>query len=105
MPRDRAATSRRPSSRGKGAVSPSICPGAEIFQHCKISVLKSVLPKGCTDFNTMEVRFMPILETKGLRKIYISGDTEVRALDGVELAVYCAIARSTIVERLREAEG
>ena len=30
---------------------------------------------------------MTILETKGLRKIYGSGDTEVRALDGVNLAV------------------
>ena len=30
---------------------------------------------------------MTILETKGLRKIYGSGDTEVRALDGVDLAV------------------
>ena len=30
---------------------------------------------------------MEILETRGLRKIYGSGDTEVRALDGVDLAV------------------
>ena len=30
---------------------------------------------------------MAILETKGLRKIYGSGDTEVRALDGVDLTV------------------
>ena len=30
---------------------------------------------------------MAILETRGLRKIYGSGDTEVRALDGVDLAV------------------
>ena len=30
---------------------------------------------------------MTILETKDLRKIYGSGDTEVRALDGVNLAV------------------
>lgn len=30
---------------------------------------------------------MSILETKNLRKIYGSGDTEVRALDGVNLAV------------------
>ena len=30
---------------------------------------------------------MSILETKGLRKIYGSGDTEVRALDGVNLSV------------------
>ena len=30
---------------------------------------------------------MSILETRGLRKVYGSGDTEVRALDGVDLAV------------------
>ena len=30
---------------------------------------------------------MTILETRGLRKVYGSGDTEVRALDGVNLAV------------------
>ena len=30
---------------------------------------------------------MAILETRGLRKIYGAGDTEVRALDGVDLAV------------------
>ena len=30
---------------------------------------------------------MTILETKALRKIYGSGDTEVRALDGVDLTV------------------
>ena len=30
---------------------------------------------------------MSILETKGLRKIYGSGDTEVRALDGVNICV------------------
>ena len=30
---------------------------------------------------------MSILETKDLRKIYGSGDTEVRALDGVNLNV------------------
>ena len=30
---------------------------------------------------------MAILETRGLRKVYGSGDTEVRALDGVDLAV------------------
>ena len=31
--------------------------------------------------------FMSVLETKELRKIYGSGDTEVRALDGVDLSV------------------
>ena len=30
---------------------------------------------------------MRILETKDLRKIYGSGDTEVRALDGVNICV------------------
>ena len=35
----------------------------------------------------MEVNRMAILETRGLRKVYGSGDTEVRALDGVDLAV------------------
>ena len=30
---------------------------------------------------------MAILETRGLRRVYGSGDTEVRALDGVDLAV------------------
>ena len=30
---------------------------------------------------------MTILETKDLRKVYGSGDTEVRALDGVNLTV------------------
>lgn len=30
---------------------------------------------------------MAILETRGLRKVYGSGDTEVRALDGVDLSV------------------
>ena len=30
---------------------------------------------------------MTILETKDLRKVYGSGDTEVRALDGVDLTV------------------
>ena len=30
---------------------------------------------------------MSVLETKELRKIYGSGDTEVRALDGVDLSV------------------
>ena len=35
----------------------------------------------------MEVDRMAILETHSLRKVYGSGDTEVRALDGVDLAV------------------
>lgn len=35
----------------------------------------------------MEVDRMAILETRGLRKVYGSGDTEVRALDGVDLTV------------------
>ena len=35
----------------------------------------------------MEVDRMAILETRRLRKVYGSGDTEVRALDGVDLAV------------------
>ena len=35
----------------------------------------------------MEVDRMAILETRGLREVYGSGDTEVRALDGVDLAV------------------
>mgnify|MGYP001137916256 CR=1 FL=1 len=30
---------------------------------------------------------MSVLETKNLRKIYGAGDTEVRALDGVDLTV------------------
>ena len=32
----------------------------------------------------LEVRFMIILQTEKLKKIYGSGDTEVRALDGVD---------------------
>ena len=35
----------------------------------------------------MEVDRMAILETRGLRKVYGSGGTEVRALDGVDLTV------------------
>ena len=41
-------------------------------------MVQSVLSKGNTDFS---------LETKDLRKVYGSGDTEVRALDGVDLTV------------------
>ena len=50
----------------------------------KISLLQSVLSKGNTDF-FLEECAMTILETKDLRKVYGSGDTEVRALDGVEI--------------------
>ena len=52
----------------------------------KISLLQSVLSKGNTDF-FLEECAMTILETKDLRKVYGSGDTEVRALDGVDLTV------------------
>ena len=52
----------------------------------KISLLQSVLSKGNTDF-FLEECAMTILETKSLRKVYGSGDTEVRALDGVDLTV------------------
>ena len=40
-----------------------------------------------TDFFPYGGFFMSILETKDLRKIYGSGDTEVKALDGVNLRV------------------
>ena len=66
----------------------------ESFQYCKIS------ERMWKDFRdkVYSVRrqyrpfpfggsFMSILETKGLRKIYGSGDTEVRALDGVNICV------------------
>ena len=49
-------------------------------------MIKSVLLKGNTDF-FKEADPMTILETKDLRKVYGSGDTEVRALDGVNLTV------------------
>ena len=49
-------------------------------------MVKSVLLKGNTDF-FKEADPMTILETKELRKVYGSGDTEVRALDGVNLTV------------------
>jgi len=52
----------------------------------KICVLKSVLSKDGTDFY-LEVISMTVLKTKDLRKTYGSGDTEVRALDGVEMEV------------------
>ena len=38
---------------------------------------------------------MSVLETKELRKIYGSGDTEVRALDGVDLSVEQSRGRHT----------
>ena len=40
---------------------------------------------------------MTILETKDLRKVYGSGDTEVRALDGVDLTVEKKSDRSHVV--------
>lgn len=50
-------------------------------------MLKSVLSKGIQTLFILEEIDMIILETKELRKIYGSGDTEVRALDGVNLSV------------------
>ncbi len=54
---------------------------------------------------------MAILETRGLRKVYGSGDTEVRALDGVDLTVekgeFAAVVgtsgsgKSTLLHNLR----
>ncbi len=49
-------------------------------------MIKSVLPKGVQTFSLGGI-FMSILETHSLRKIYGSGDTEVNALDGVDLQV------------------
>ena len=49
-------------------------------------VVKSVLSKGNTDF-FLEEYTMKILETKKLKKYYGKGDTLVKALDGVDLAV------------------
>ena len=49
-------------------------------------MIKSVLPKGVQTFSLGGI-FMSILETHSLRKIYGSGDTEVKALDGVDLQV------------------
>lgn len=49
-------------------------------------VVKSVLSKGNTDF-FVEVYKMTILETKNLKKYYGKGDTQVKALDGVNLSV------------------
>jgi putative ABC transport system ATP-binding protein len=49
-------------------------------------VIKSVLSKDSTDF-IFGGMFMAILETQDLTKIYGSGDTQVRALDGVTLSV------------------
>ena len=50
-------------------------------------MVKSVLSKGIQTFSLWRHFFMSILETKNLRKIYGSGDTEVKALDGVNLRV------------------
>ncbi len=49
-------------------------------------VVKSVLSKGNADF-FVEVYTMTILETKNLKKYYGKGDTQVKALDGVNLSV------------------
>ena len=49
-------------------------------------MIKSVLSKDSTDF-IFGGMFMAILETQDLTKIYGSGDTQVRALDGVTLSV------------------
>ena len=49
-------------------------------------VVKSVLSKGNADF-FVEVYKMTILETKNLKKYYGKGDTQVKALDGVNLSV------------------
>ena len=49
-------------------------------------VVKSVLSKGNADF-FVEVYKMAILETKNLKKYYGKGDTQVKALDGVDLSV------------------
>ena len=52
-------------------------------------MVESVLSKGQRQYRLfpVEVIYMAILETKDLRKIYGAGDTEVRALDGVDLTV------------------
>ncbi len=50
-------------------------------------MIESVSSQGDTDFSYGGISIMTILETKDLRKIYGSGDTEVRALDGVDLTV------------------
>ena len=49
-------------------------------------VVKSVLSKGNADF-FVEVYKMTILATKNLKKYYGKGDTQVKALDGVDLSV------------------
>ena len=49
-------------------------------------MVKSVLSKGNADF-FVEVYKMTILETKNLKKYYGKGDTQVKALDGVNLSV------------------
>ena len=50
-------------------------------------MIESVLSKGNTGFLYGGKNMMTILETRELRKIYGSGNTEVRALDGVNLSV------------------
>ena len=50
-------------------------------------MLKSVLSKDSTDFFIGGEQVMTILQTKDLKKYYGSGDTQVKALDGVNLSI------------------
>ena len=50
-------------------------------------MVKSVLSKDDTDFFRWEEKEMTILQTKDLKKYYGSGDTRVKALDGVDLCI------------------
>ena len=50
-------------------------------------MVKSVLSKDDTDFFRWEEKAMTILQTKDLKKYYGSGDTRVKALDGVDLCI------------------